>query len=233
MRRVPVLAVGGLLAVCIVAVAQAASVSTSRIWSLSDIDVRSASQDRVPLTVRQQHALRTMPGVTVRMNDPVGSPSSVIRYGGFLTQPSTAPPAAIAVGYLADHADLFRLRPADLANFKVATRYVTESNGATQLTLQQLDQGRRIEGARLTFVIDRRGRLASVGGASYPETAAEPTPSLSAAQAVRAAASALGLDGDRTLRLISSSTGPSRHTVFQNSLSEGLYRPLPISAGAS
>jgi Fungalysin metallopeptidase (M36)/PKD domain/Fungalysin/Thermolysin Propeptide Motif len=230
MRRVPVLVVGCLLAVCIVTVAQAASVSTTRVWSLADRDVRSTSDSQVSLTARQQHALRAMRGVTVRTNDWSGTPSSVIRYGGFLTRPSAAAPAAIALGYLADHVDLFRLSRADLTSFAVATKYVTEHNGATQLTLQQLDQGRKIEGALLTFVIDRQGRIASVGGASYPDASASATHSLSAEQAIRAAASALGLDDDRSLRLISSSNGPSKHTVFRNSLSDGLYRPLPISA---
>lgn len=230
MRRVPVLAVGCLLAVCVVSVAQAVSVSTKRVWSLADRDLRSASHTHVALTARQEHALRTMRGVTVRTNDRTGTPSFLIRYGGFLTRPSRATPAAIALGYLSGHADLFRLSRADLAGFDVAARYVTKSNSATQLTLQQLDQGRKIEGALLTFVIDRRGRVASVGGTSYPNTAARATPSLSAAQAVRTAASALGLDENRPLRLISASNGPSKSTLFENSLSEGLYRPQAISA---
>jgi hypothetical protein len=230
MRRVPVLAVGGLLAICIVTVAQAASFSTTRVWSLADSDIRSASNSQVALTARQQHALRTMRGVTVRTNDLAGTPSFLVRYGGYLTRPSTAAPAAVALGYLSDHSDLFRLSRADLTSFEVAAKYMTKSNGATQLTLQQLDQGRRIEGALLTFVIDRHGRIASVGGASYPNAAADGTPSLAAAQAVRAAAAALGLDEKRPLRLISSSSGSSKATVFKNSLSEGLYRPQPITA---
>src|SRR5262245_27144371 len=208
MRRGPVLAVGAFLSVGIVAIAQAASIPTARLAPRSELDVRSTSQVRVPLTAQQQHALQTMRGITVRMNDVTGSPASVIRYGGALTPPSTARPAAIAAEYLAHHAGLFRLRSADLADFRVAAGFVTETNGATQLTLQQLDQGRRIEGARLTFVIDRRVRIASVSGASYPDIAAEATPSLSAAEAVQVAASALGLDENRPLTLISASTGP-------------------------
>src|SRR5262245_52010730 len=117
MRRIPVLAVGGLLAVCLVTVAQAVSFSTTRVWSLADRDVRSASHTRVALTVRQERALRAMRGVTVRTNESLGTPSFVIRYGGFLTRPSVVAPATIARRYLSGHADLFRLSRTDLASF--------------------------------------------------------------------------------------------------------------------
>jgi hypothetical protein len=230
MRRIPVVALGGLLAVCVVTVAQAGSSSTPRVWSVADRDVRSTSDVRVALTARQQLAIRAMRGVTVRTSELSGTPASVIRYGGFLTRPSAAAPAVIAREYLADHAALFRLSRAEIATFDVAARYVTERSGATQLTLQQLDQGRKVEGARLTFVIDRHGRIASVGGVSYPDVAVPTTASLSAAEAVRVSASELGLDENRVLRAVSSATGPTRRTVFRNSLSEGLYRPMPISA---
>ena len=229
MGRFRILVAGCLLAACLATVAQAASFSTARVWSLSDRDVRTASDARVALTPSQLRALRAMRGVTVRTNDRAGTPSFVIRQGGYLTGPSTAKPRAIALDYLSDHSELFRLSRADLASFDVAAKYVTARSGATQLTLQQLDQGRRVEGALLTFVIDGRGRVASVGGASYPGAAANPTYSLSAARAVGVAASALGLE-DRQLRLISSSSGPARLTVFRNMLSGGLYRPAPITA---
>jgi hypothetical protein len=230
MRRGSVLALGGVLAVCIMTGAQSASLSTTRVWSLADHDIRSAIDTKVALTARQQHALRTMRGVTATVSERTGTPSFVIRYGGFLSRPSTSTPAAIARKYLSDHSDLFRLSRADLQSFDVVATYVTKSNGARQLTLQQLDDGRKIDGALLTFVIDRHGRIATVGGAAYPNTQAGGTPSLSAAQAVRIAAAALGLHGNRPLRVISSSHGPSRTTVFRNSLSQGLYRPQPIAA---
>ena len=229
MGRFRILVAGCLLAACLATVAQAASFSTARVWSLSDRDVRTASDARVALTPSQLRALRAMRGVTVRTNDRAGTPSFVIRQGGYLTGPSRAKPRAIALDYLSDHSELFRMSRADLASFDVAAKYVTARSGANQLTLQQLDQGRRVEGALLTFVIDGRGRVASVAGASYPGAAANPTYSLSAARAVGVAASALGLE-DRQLRLISSSGGPARLTVFRNTLSGGLYRPAPITA---
>jgi hypothetical protein len=230
MRRIPAVALGGLLAVCVVAVAQAGSFTTSRVSQLSDRDVRSSSDAQVALTAGQQRAIRAMRGATVRTSHLSGTPSSVIRYGGYLTRPSAAAPAAIARTYLADHAALFRLSRADIASFGVAARYVTESSGTTQLTLQQLDQGRKVEGALLTFVVDRHGRVASVGGMSYPDVTVPSSRSLTAADAVRVAADDLGLDENRVLWVVSASAGPAKRTVFRNSLSEGLYRPQPITA---
>ena len=183
---------------------------------------RCSNRERRPRSADAKPASRAPGDARSHRQDerPGGTPSFVIRQGGYLTGPSTAKPRAIALDYLSDHSELFRLSRADLASFDVAAKYVTARSGATQLTLQQLDQGRRVEGALLTFVIDGRGRVASVGGASYPGAAANPTYSLSAARAVGVAASALGLE-DRQLRLISFLSGPARLTVFRNMLSGG------------
>ena len=99
-----------------------------------------------------------------------------------------------------------------------------------QVTLQQCDHGRAVYGGRLTYTIDRRGRIVFVSGAVYPGATAPVKASISAAEAVEIAAKQDGFVVGRPLTVISSEAGASSRTTFANSIARGLSHPTPITA---
>ncbi len=157
----------------------------------------------------------------------VGVPSTLIRYGGYLTSRTHADAETIARDYLVRHETLFRLSRDEVAGMIVTNRYVTKHNGVTQLTLQQMDGGRPVYGAFVTFAIDRLGRILIVGGRYFPGVNAVGGVDVSAADAVGATAESIGLHAGRLQTLLIRPNG----TTFANTLaSSDVYAPNPISA---
>ncbi len=156
-----------------------------------------------------------------------GVPLEMIRFGGYLSAPQVAPAEQIARRFLANHASLFRLSAAQRNAFVASAKHAWR-NGVTALTLEQTDEGRSVFRSGLKFGIDRLGRVLTVGGPYYPGAKATGEPAISAADAVRIAADAVGASA-RRLTVLSTAPGPSRRTVFENTVATGLYRPNPIT----
>ena len=198
----------------------------------SDFDIR----DSLP-PGREGQPLRTvlgegsLSGATVQWTDRWGVPTSLIRYGGYLTGPSTDSPEAIARRFLSEHANLFGLANQDLATFVVDSHAVTSKNGVTQLVFKQVDRGRAVYGSSLLFSVDRLGRIVIVGGAYYPAAIGPTLPQLSAEDAIARAAAGVGAHANGPLTLISAQEGPSRHSTFANAYADpDIFRPNPITA---
>lgn len=192
-----------------------------------NVDIRTAIHANLQPGSTQTRDLKTLPSPLMQWNNQWGEPSSLISHSGYLTLPSKATPEAIARKFLADHAGLFRLSLLDLRNYVVASQYVTQHNGVTQLTLQQRDQARDVYGAVVTFTIDRDGRIVTMGGLLVPGAAAPAKPALTAAGAVTAAGAAVGASSSAPL---SPSATDNGRLTFPNTFARKLSNPSPITA---
>jgi hypothetical protein len=192
-----------------------------------DVDVRTGLGGGVAVTKAQRQAAHALTGVSVEFDKGSGVPSRAIDPAGAITAKSGASAEAIARGFVADHAGLFRLSRAGLARFVLAGQNVTHN--FTAVTLQQTDAGRDVLGARMTFGIDADGRILSYDGSYVPDAAADSSAGLSASDAVRAALRAVG---ERAPGLTAkwSAGAASRHTVFENSVARDIRDPSDIDA---
>jgi hypothetical protein len=225
------LALAAAFAITGVAFAAGSGQSAARtVQGYRDFTAQAPAKLRLTPTKTQRAALRSLKGVRVRWNYLQGVPTSLIRYRGYLTHPQKASAAAIARGFLARNAELFRLSKGNVHTFALQTAYRTKHNGVRQVTLQQRDHGRAVYGGRLTYTIDRRGRIVFVSGAVYPGATAPVKASISAAEAVEIAAKDDGFAVESPLTVISWESGPSSRTTFANSIARGLSHPTPITA---
>jgi extracellular elastinolytic metalloproteinase len=129
--------------------------------------------------------------------DPVtGTPRVVARLDGFLTPPSGADPAAIALGYVREHAAAFGLEPADLATLRLSRDY-TDVEGTTHLAWAQVAGGIEVFENGLIANVAEDGRLINVMGSPVPgiDRLRTPEPELGAAEALARARSNAGARG--------------------------------------
>src|SRR5215831_18326023 len=195
-----------------------------------DFDIRASRSPSVRRLAPGRVTSSALGGATVTQTES-GLPASVIDYGGYLTGPSAASPEEVARGYLAAHTDVFQLTSDDLANWFVDSAATTPANGVTQLVLVQRDAGRQVFGSSLLFSIDGQGRLLTMGGAYYPGLTASADPAISAAQAVRDAAAAVGAVPRDELAPTDEQGGAASRTTFANSLADpSVQDPSPVTA---
>jgi hypothetical protein len=192
-----------------------------------NLDVRSGLAARTAATSAQRQAARALKGVDVTFDPATGLPSSLIRHGGAMTAKSGASAEAIARGFLADHAGLFRLTAGGLANFRVAAQ--DTARNFTSLTLQQTDAGRDVLGSRLTFGIDREGRLLTISGVYDNGAVAGSGAKLSPSDGVRAALRSAG-ESVSSLKAKWSTGGATRRTVYENTVARDVTNPSDIEA---
>lgn len=117
--------------------------------------------------------------------------------GGYLTGPSSAAPLTIAENYLRNNAASVGLVSADFDDYLVTTNYVTQSTGATTLTLAQTLHDLPVFNANFNITVAADGRLLSIGGGFVPGLRHQAelefaTPGMAADQAIVAAANVLG-----------------------------------------
>ncbi|TGE17815.1 T9SS-dependent M36 family metallopeptidase [Hymenobacter elongatus] len=97
------------------------------------------------------------------------------------------------------------LSEADLLNPAVTSQYTDAHNGVTHSYLRQRHQGVEIYGAVADVHVDRAGKLASLHSSFLPnvtEIARTAAPTLTAEQAVAAAARGLNMPAPRSLRVV-------------------------------
>jgi hypothetical protein len=143
---------------------------------------------------------------------------ALLNQGGFLTGPSAGSAMAIARNYLASHAADLGLTALDLDSATVTRDYVSDLTGTTHLTFQQSVHGLAVANAQFTVNVSARGQIINIGGGFVPLSgrlaAKEPRPSLSAVQAVEAAARTLGLTPALPARVLQGSKDITRATVL-------------------
>ncbi len=156
-----------------------------------------------------------------RQRDPlIGGVRTVSDRDGFLTRPSGARPARIAIDFVRRRAARFGLDSSDLAALELTRRYTSES-GATHLQWAQTYRGIPAFDNGLRANVSADGRLINVGGAPRPDLAvASIEPRLGPDDAVRAAAR--GVSAGVALGPADPSRGPERTTAFGQGHRAGL-----------
>ncbi len=139
---------------------------------------------------------------------------------GFLTGPNPGDALDVALGYLRQNAAAYGLNQADLADLKVTDRYVSDHNGVTHIYVQQRYQGIGVYNAVANVNIARDGSVISLGQSFIPGLAKAvntTTPTLSAQQAVEAAAQGVGLKLSEPLEIVESVGDAEQAVVFDSS----------------
>ncbi|HYN39645.1 MAG TPA: M36 family metallopeptidase, partial [Rhodospirillales bacterium] len=128
---------------------------------------------------------------------------------------------ALVAADLAARAGELGLLADDVADFAVTDLYASRHNGLTHVYLRQRVNGLEVAGSEMNYSLKRSGEVFTRVGTFVPnvaaraaETAREPT--LTADEAVLAAASALGLAEVDRLDLLSSPGGADRAAVLAN-----------------
>ena len=119
-------------------------------------------------TLQAKPAVRTLakhlgPQSVIDMDPVTGTPRQVSRLDGLLTGPSGASAKSVALRYVRDHADVFRLSGADLAGLDLARDYV-DIAGIHHLAFIQKAGGVPVFGNGLRANVTKDGRLVNVTG---------------------------------------------------------------------
>ena len=197
-------------------------------------DIRASDTARVPPTPAQLAALAALPGATARWDESRGVPTVILRHGGYLSGPNTD-----ARAFLRSLAPLMGMTPREASDLVQTYEYTTRHNGARHLEFRQFHRGRPVHGSIIKITLDREGRIVLVGGSFFSGLAVEGASTLSAADAVEAAARAIDArpaQPPRPLRRESgparprASSGPSEPIVFENTVARRLKAPSEITA---
>ena len=163
-----------------------------------------SSRQRVSLEILEDRAL-------MATSDP---------FAGFLTAPSKAAPLTIALDYLTANGRDFGFAPGDAARAAVTDQYTDAGSGTTHIYLAQSLDALQIQNARISIHVDAQGRVIFAGGdfvdglGDRPSAPAPPSPTLSASQAIAAAAIQLGLTASGPLVQIGDPSGITQATKF-------------------
>ncbi len=207
-----------------------ASASATRSTIHRDVDVRNARRVNVRPDAAQTAEIRALAPEGVQWNAGQGAPASVVKPRGYLANASAKGADQTARGFLKAHKRLYGLSDAEIGSLAVKTDYKTDHNGVTQLALGQTDEGRDVFGSLAAFVIDRSGRLVAQNGVLDPDAHAEAPATLSAGEAVRAAADAVSATAAGPLTLRSATAGAAQRTTFDNPYAPTLANPRAIRA---
>jgi hypothetical protein len=154
---------------------------------------RAASLAAAPsrAVVRLGHRLGIQGAIQI---DPLtGTPRMVGRLDGFLTAPSAAPAASVALGYVQHHAKVFNLSSRSMAGLRLVGDYV-DIAGTHHLRWTQTLHGVPLFGNGLAAAVTRDGRLVNVTGSPVSDLGdVSAVPSVSASQALAAARADAGV----------------------------------------
>ncbi|MGZ4412155.1 MAG: hypothetical protein ACXVY8_08480, partial [Gaiellaceae bacterium] len=103
----------------------------------------------------------------VQVDSHTGTPRAVLKLDGFLTEPSDAAPAQIALGFVRAHLAAFGLTGSDLAALKLVKNY-TDIGGTHHLVWAQMQRGIPAFDSELAAAVTADGRLVNVLGSPVP-----------------------------------------------------------------
>lgn len=182
-------------------------------------DVRSGgSPVSRPEAVAAQRALaRSLgPQGVVDVDPRTGTPRAVSRLDGFLTGPSGAPAADVALIYVRANRSAFGLTAADLDGLELVGDYV-DILGTHHLTWQQVYRGIPAWDNAVRAHVTADGRLIAVGGSPMPGLwVPSVRPDLSPRAAVSAAYRSVGARVPSFGRASSDPASPTRSTTFSS-----------------
>src|SRR5262249_16882142 len=140
----------------------------------------------------------SVPGLEVTFSNLTNSPEIFEMRGvgrKFMTPPSSQPRENIVRSFINEHADMFGMSGRQVARLKKTADYANPNGRLSWLRMEQELNGIRVFGGETTAVFTSDGEMARMvsglaGGTD--EQALEPTPKVSAAAAVVAAAASVG-----------------------------------------
>lgn len=133
--------------------------------------------------------------LTLQYNGLTATPRHLFRQGGVLTRPSKDSPELIARRFLRDNAELYRFSSEDLDGLRLRTRSTVPGMQSTVLVFEQQVAGLPVYQGEVLVNVSRAGEVISVGNTNFPQMVVSNRRTISAAQAVRAAAAGLGTYG--------------------------------------
>lgn len=108
-------------------------------------------------------------GVKFSWNSLFGTPSMVVKDGGYLTGPQSGDAVTIAKGWLKQNAALYGLTAADVDAMKVSRNFAMPGTGLRPVTLQQTFGGiESTQGGRVIVAVASDGKILSVAGDLRP-----------------------------------------------------------------
>ncbi|WP_257348514.1 M36 family metallopeptidase [Pseudalkalibacillus decolorationis] len=135
----------------------------------SHFDIRDVA-DRVVPTDNQLKAADTLiqntgSGVKVEWNSLFGTPSTIIKDQGYLTDTSSENAETVARSWLKENAALFGLTAAEVDTLVVVRDYAMPDTGLHPVTFQQTFDGiESVYGGRIIVSVNKDGRILSVAG---------------------------------------------------------------------
>ena len=149
-------------------------------------------------TAAQLKAISSLQGalgltLQVQYNGLTATPRHLFTYNGYLTPPGSDPPETIARNFLHRWSGIFRFSEADLESLRLKSRAVVPDMGVTILLFEQQANGLPVYHGEVLVNVNRNGQIIDVGSESFPQLSITNTQSLTAAQAVTAAANALNI----------------------------------------
>ncbi|GAA3559869.1 M36 family metallopeptidase [Kribbella ginsengisoli] len=119
----------------------------------------------------------------VSVDPATGTPKQVAKLNGFLTGPSSKPPARIVLDYIRAHPEIFRLSENDLRTLRLRKNY-RDVEGSHHLSWEQVVNGTPLFGNGIVGHVTKRGELIAIMGSPVPGlaglAAGAATPSVSA-----------------------------------------------------
>jgi len=145
-----------------------------------------------------QQLLQSTPALRIDDHEIFGTPHFVASTREFLTAPQGGGWTArqVARSYVAAHHGLFEIQPAEIDNARVDFSGVSPNNGVTRLIYQQQIGGIDLYGAELRANVTRNGELINISSGMLPRPEGDfrpPAAALGALDAIRAAASSVGI----------------------------------------
>ena len=130
---------------------------------------------------------------------------------------STSDAVSTALAHLEASPSSVGATSADVRDLVVTSAYTSKHSGVTHVNVNQAHDGLEVFGAHATVNVAADGRVVFVGGGFERGLAvAASAVELGAADAVAAAADALGLDDPERLRVLSLSLGSAQESVVSN-----------------
>ena len=177
--------------------------------------------------------------LNLRVDRATGVTRSVRNATGYLTEAKAGEPLQIAYDYVGDHLGLLGLTAGDLVDAEVTDEVFSAVTGATHIYLRQRHAGLPVYNGQLSVHVNRDGRILGVNNAFMSHLASSVNsvqPSLSAADAVSAAAEHLGIDA-QSIQAGTPGTGALKTTRLESDLSldpiDATLAWLPIRAGVA
>ncbi len=145
--------------------------------------------------VKALNSLQAVLGATlqVRYNGLTATPSHLYSLTGYLSAPASDAPDVIARNFLNRWKGIFRFSQEDLAGLRLKSRAFVPDLGVTILVYEQQAGDLPVYHGEVLVNVNRAGQVIDVGSESFPQLQTDHTFTLSAAQAIQAAASALNV----------------------------------------